>query len=170
VSYLFYLKKNDFSTFKTSLMKIPKELVNGFIIVVGIGIYFLIMELLGLADIYLLRLFNVLFIFYGTHKTLKENFAQGNSTLVSNSVSALFTALVGVVLSIIALIIYSYARGGEAYIASLSKTFLFGGQPSVMTYSISLLFEGIVSAVIVTFMLMLYWDTRYTSDKHGAES
>jgi hypothetical protein len=36
----------------------------------------------------------------------------------------------------------------------------------VMTYSISLLFEGIVSAVIVTFMLMLYWDTRYTSDKH----
>jgi hypothetical protein len=49
------------------------------------------------------------------------------------------------------------------------KKFLFGGDPSVMTYSISLLFEGIVSAVIVTFMLMLYWDTC-SSDKHGAES
>jgi cell division protein FtsN len=34
----------------------------------------------------------------------------------------------------------------------------------------SLLFEGIVSAVIVTFMLMLYWDTCHSSDKHGAES
>ena len=151
-------------------MKLPKELVNGFIIVIGIGLYFLLMELLGLADIYLLRLFNVLFIFYGTHRTLKANFAEGKTILVSNSVSALLTALTGVFLSIAALIIYSYARGGVAYIGSLSKTFLFGGEPSVMTYSISLLFEGIVSAVIVTFMLMLYWDTRYASDKHGTES
>jgi hypothetical protein len=151
-------------------MTLPKELVNGFIIVIGIGLYFLLMELLGLADIYLLRLFNVLFIFYGTQRTLKANFAEGKTILVSNSVSALLTALTGVFLSIIALIIYSYAKGGVAYIGSLSKTFLFGGEPSVMAYSISLLFEGIVSAVIVTFMLMLFWDTRYASDKHGAES
>ena len=48
-------------------MKLPKELVNGFIIVFGIGLYFLLMQLLGLADIYLLRVFNVLFIFYGTN-------------------------------------------------------------------------------------------------------
>ena len=45
-------------------MKISKELVNGFIIVLGIALYFLLMQLLGLADIYLLRVFNVLFIFY----------------------------------------------------------------------------------------------------------
>ena len=151
-------------------MKLPKELVNGFIIFMGIGFYFLIMELLGLADIYLLRLFNVLFVFYGTYKTLKSNFVEGKNVLVSNAVSALLTSLTGIFLSIIGLIIYSYARGGDSYVGSLSKTFLFGGEPSVMTYSISLLFEGIVSAVIVTFMLMLYWDTRYSSDKHGAES
>jgi hypothetical protein len=30
-----------------------------------------------------------------------------------------------------------------------------------MTYSISLLFEGISLAVIVTFMLLLYWEIRY---------
>ena len=151
-------------------MKLPKELVNGFIIFMGIGFYFLIMELLGLADIYILRLFNVLFVFYGTYKTLKSNFAEGINVLVSNAVSALLTSLTRIFLSIIGLIIYSYARGGDAYVGSLSKTFLFGGDPSVMTYSISLLFEGIVSAVIVTFMLMLYWETRYSSDKHGAES
>ena len=151
-------------------MKLPKELVNGFIISLGIGLYFLLMELLGLADIYLLRLFNVLFVFYGTHRTLKSNFAEGKTILVSNAVSALFTSLTGIFLSIVGLIIYSYAKGGDSYVGSLSKTFLFGGEPSVMMYSISLLFEGIVSAVIVTFMLMLYWDTRYSSDKHGAES
>jgi hypothetical protein len=32
------------------------------------------------------------------------------------------------------------------------------------------LFEGISSAVIVTFMLLLYWDTRYSTDKHRAKS
>lgn len=151
-------------------MKLPKELVNGFIIFIGISLYFLLMELLGLADMYFLRLFNILFVFYGTNKTLRSNFAEGKTILVSNAVSALFTSLSGVFLSIAGLIIYSYIKGGDIYIESLSKTFLFGGEPSVMTYSISLLFEGIVSAVIVTFMLMLYWDTRYSSDKHGAES
>ncbi|MFV5690512.1 hypothetical protein ACM55K_00650 [Flavobacterium sp. LT1R49] len=147
-------------------MKLPKEFYNGFIIFLGIGLYFLLMELLGLADLFYLRLFNVLFVFYGTNRTLKTNFTEGKTILVSNAVSALITSLTGVFLSIIGLIIYSYSKGGDAYVGSLSKTFLFGGNPSVMTYSISLLFEGIVSAVIVTFMLLLYWESRYSSDKH----
>jgi hypothetical protein len=147
-------------------MKLPKELYNGFLIFLGIGFYFLLMEVLGLADLLFLRLFNVLFVFYGTNRTLKTNFSEHKNVLVSNAVSALITSLSGVFLSIIGLIIYSFSRGGDAYVESLSKTFLFGGNPSVMTYSISLLFEGIVSAVIVTFMLLLYWESRYSSDKH----
>jgi hypothetical protein len=147
-------------------MKLPKEFYNGFIIFLGIGLYFLLMEVLGLADLFYLRLLNVLFVFYGTNRTLKTNFAEGKTILASNAVSALITSLTGVFLSIIGLIIFSYSRGGDAYVGSLSKTFLFGGNPSVMTYSISLLFEGIVSAVIVTFMLLLYWESRYSSDKH----
>ena len=122
-------------------MKVPKELVNGIIIVVGIGFYFLIMELLNLSDLYILRVFNVLFIFYGTNRTLKSNYIEGNTTLAYNSVSAFSTAFIGVFLSIIALITYSYIRGGEEYIGNLSKTFLFGGDPSVIKYS------GIVNLV-----------------------
>ena len=151
-------------------MKLPKELVNGFIIFIGIGLYFLLMEFLGLADMYFLRLFNILFVFSGTNKTLKSNFAEGKTILASNAVSALFTSLSGVFLSIIGLIIYIYIKGGAIYIETLSETFLFGGNPSIITYSASLLFEGIISAVLVTFMLMLYWDTRYSSDKHGTIS
>lgn len=151
-------------------MKLPKELVNGFIIFIGIGLYFLLMEFLGLADMYFLRLFNILFVFYGTNKTLKSNFAEGKTILASNAVSALFTSLSGVFLSIIGLIIYIYIKGGAIYIETLSETFLFGGNPSIITYSASLLLEGIISAVLVTFMLMLYWDTRYSSDKHGTIS
>lgn len=147
-------------------MKLPKEISNGLIIFIGIGVYFLLMEVLGLADLIYLRLFNVLFVFYGTNRTLQTNFTEGKLVLVSNAVAALLTSLTGVFLSILGLIIYSYAQGGDAFVKSLSKTFLFGGNPSVMTYSISLLFEGIVSAVIVTFILLLIWETRYKSDKH----
>ncbi len=148
-------------------MKLPKEFYNGFIIFLGIGAYFLLMELLGFAHLSFLRLFNILFIFYGTNRTLKTNFSQGKLVFISNAVSALLTSLTGVFLSVVGLLVYSYAKGGDAYVESLSQTFLFGGNPSVMTYSICIFFEGIVSAVIVSFILMLYWDSRYTSDKHG---
>lgn len=149
-------------------MKLPKEFYNGFLIFLGIGAYFLLMELLGFAHLSFLRLFNILFIFYGTNRTLKSNFSEGKLVFVSNAVSALLTSLTGVFLSVIGLLIYSYAKGGDAYVESLSQTFLFGGNPSVMTYSICIFFEGIVSAVIVSFILMLYWDSRLKSDKHGA--
>jgi hypothetical protein len=147
-------------------MKLPTEFYNGFIIFIGIGIYFLAMEALGLADLFYLRLLNILIVFYGTNRTLQSNFKEGKTLFASNIASALITSLTGVILSIMGLITYSFIKGGDLYVQSLSKTFLFGGNPSVMTYSISLLFEGIVSAVIVSFILILYWETRYVSDKH----
>lgn len=147
-------------------MKLPKELYNGCIIFIGIGLYFITMEALGLANLFYLRLLNILFVFYGTNRTLQSNFAEGKIIFASNAVSALLTSLIGVSLSIIGLVAYSFAKGGDLYVKTLSETLLFGGNPSVMTYSISIFFEGIVSAVIVSFILMLYWDTRYASDKH----
>lgn len=147
-------------------MKISKEFFNGFLIFIGIGLFFLLMEFSGLANLYYLRFFNILFVFFGADRTLKSNFAEGKLVLSENTVSALFTSLIGVFLSIIGLIAYSYMQGGDAYVQTLSKTLLFGGNPSIMTYSISLLFEGFVSAVMVTFILMLRWYSRYVSDKH----
>lgn len=147
-------------------MKIPKELQNGFLIFIGIAIYFIIIETLGLADLFYLRAFNAVIILYVTHRTLESNFVKGNKDFVSNLVSALFTSLSGVFLSIVGLVAYSYIKGGNEYVQSLSNTFLFGGKTSVLNYSISLLFEGIASAVIISFILILYWDSRYKSDKN----
>jgi len=145
-------------------MKLPKELINGFIIFIGIGLYFLLMEVLGFADLFYLRLFNIFFVFYGINRTLKMNYAEGKKNFISNAVSALLTSLTGVFLSIIGLLIYSYAKGGESYVKSLSMNFLFSGDPSVITYSIGLLFEGGVSALFVVFLMMLYWNNRFTAD------
>lgn len=145
-------------------MKLPKELVNGFIIFIGITAYFLLMDVLGYGNSFYLRLVNIFFVFYGVNRTIQMNVEQGQKDFVSNAVAAMVTSLMGVFLSIVGLIIYSYMQGGDAYVQSLSKTFLFGGNPSIFSYSISLLFEGIASSVIVAMLLMLYWNNRLTSD------
>ena len=92
------------------------------------------------------------------------NIHDGEVLLANNAKSAIKTSLIGVFLSIIGLIIFSYLQGGDQYVQSLSKTFLFGGNPSVMTYSIFLLFEGIASTVVVTMLLLLYWNNRLVTD------
>lgn len=145
-------------------MKPPKEIVNGLIIFLAIGIYFLLMEVLGLAHFFYLRFLNVIFVFYGVNKTIQMNLKEGKKKFISNAISALFTSITGVVFSIIGLVLYSYLQGGDAFVQSLSETFLFGGNPSIDMYSISLLFEGIASSVIVTLMLMLYWNNQFSSD------
>lgn len=145
-------------------MKLTKEIYNGFIIFLGIGLFFLLMTILGLADVIWLRLFNIVFIFYGANRTIKMKLAEGNKIFISNAASAIFTTAIGVLLSIIGLIVYSYMKGGDVYVQSLSKTFLFGGNPSIMTYSICLFFEGMASSVMVAMFLMLYWNKQHTAD------
>jgi len=145
-------------------MKLPKELLNGCIIFIGIAVYFLLMNVIGYGNSFYLRLVNIFFVFYGVNRTIKMNVDIGEKSFVTNAVSAMFTSLIGVFLSIIGLISYSYMKGGDQYVQSLSKTFLFGGNPSIFTYSISLLFEGIASSVIVTMLLLLYWNNRLATD------
>ena len=152
------------SNLKNYIMKISKEFQNGFLIFLGIAIYFLFMNLVGLSDVFYLRLFNTLFVLYGVNRTIMMNIHDGEVLLANNAKSAMKTSLIGVFLSIIGLIIFSYLQGGDQYVQSLSKTFLFGGNPSVMTYSICLLFEGIASTVVVTMLLILYWNNRLVTD------
>jgi len=145
-------------------MKLPKELTNGLLIFLGISLYFLIMNILGLANLVYLRLFNILFVFYGVNRTITMNLAEGNKNFVSDATSAMITSIIGVLLCVLGLLIYSYMQGGDAYVQSLSESFLFGGNPSINSYCISLFFEGIASSVIVVLLLMLYWNNRHNSD------
>ncbi len=145
-------------------MKLSSEFYNGCIIFLGIGLYFFLMIVLGLADVFYLRLFNILFVLYGVNRTIEMNLSQGKTNFISNAISAMATSLTGVFLSVIGLIIYSYWQGGDSFVETLSQTFLFGGNPSVVTYCLGLLIEGIASSVIVTLSLMLYWNNHFVSD------
>lgn len=157
-------QRSNFKLFKTKDMKLPKELYNGIIIFIGIGLYFLLMEVLNLSNLYYLRLLNIVFVYYGANKTLKSNFLEGKNLFSHNAISAFLTSIIGIFLSIAGLLAYIYAKGGDSYIQNLSETFLFVGTPTAVTYTITLLIEGIVSALIVTFSLMLYWKEKYPAD------
>lgn len=143
-----------------------REFINGFIIFVGIGIYFLSMEFLGFSNIFFLRILNVFIIVYGINRTLKANVYDGHHDYLFNLTSGALTAFVGVILSIIALNVYIHIRGGEAYIKTLSEAFLFGGSPSVYQYCAGLLFEGLASSAIAAFTLMQYWKGKIVRDGH----
>lgn len=142
-------------------MNLSKELNNGILIFIGIGIYFLTMELFGLSDVFLLRLLNICIVVYFLNKTIKSNYKEGKTEYLENIVSGTLTSLIGVVLSIAGLFIYVQLKGGDPYLAKLSGNFLFGGgAPSIHQYCIGLLFEGIASSIIINFTLMQYWKDR----------
>lgn len=149
---------------KNIVMKLQKELLNGFYIFLGIGIYFLIMEVAGLTHSYYLRILNIFIVLFITNKTIKTNIQEGKNDYLKNIISAGLTPLTGVVLSVIGLRVYIAFKGGDDYLKNLSDVFLFGNNPTVNEYCIGLLFEGIASAVIATFILMQYWRKYIVSD------
>jgi hypothetical protein len=146
---------------KNGIMKLSKELTNGIIIFLGIGIYFILMDFLGLSKYYILRVFNVLIVIYGLNKTIKSNLAESKKGYLQNCLSSGLTGFIGIALGIIGLSLYVYYfRGGVSYLNSLSKAFLFGGNPTLAEYCFGLFIEGIASVLIVVFINIQYWNTK----------
>lgn len=142
-------------------MKLYRELQNGIIIFLAIGIYFLLMEVLGLSDRPYLRVMNLFIVIFGVNRTLKANFKENVNGYFKNLMSGFITAMIGSVLGIIGLMIYINYKGGEAYLKMLSSDFLFGGgNPSIPQYCIGLLFESAAASMIICFCLMQYWKTK----------
>ena len=142
-------------------MKLSKELVNGFLIFLGIGIYFVLMDFFGLSKYYILRVFNVLIVIYGLNRTIKSNLAEGKKGYLQNCISSGVTGFIGIALGIIGLSIYIYYfRGGVTYLNTLSRAFLFGGNPTLPEYCFGLFIEGIASVLIVVFINIQYWNTK----------
>ena len=139
-------------------MKFKRELTNGIIMFLGISIYFIILELLGISDQAYLRMLNIVFVIYGVNRTIKANAESGIHGYFTNFISGLITAMIGAILSIIALLIYIDFKGGEQYLQALSENFIFGGgELSIEQYCLGLLFESSAGAFAVVFVLMQYW-------------
>lgn len=138
-------------------MKQSKEIINGLLIFFGISIYFLLMQAIDQADNFFLRFLNIFIVYFGVYRTIKANFKEGSFGYMKNLISSGFTALIGVALSFIGIIIYIYANGGQPFLDRLAPGFIFNGNPTVAEYCVGLFFEGLVSSVIIVFVSMQYW-------------
>ena len=100
-------------------MKNKTVLQNGFLIFLGIGLFFLLMDFLGLASKNYLRSLNAFIVLYGIHKTIKYNYTKGKMDYFENLFSGFITGALGVFLGIVGLIAFIYIKGGESYLTTL---------------------------------------------------
>jgi hypothetical protein len=143
------------------LLRFKREIINGIIIFLGIGIYFLILDLSGLSDEFYLRLVNIFIVAYGVNRTIKGNHADGVRGYFTHFVAAFATSTIGAVLSIVALCVYIQANGGIEYMKNLADTyFLGGGEINPFQYCLILLLESSAGSLAVCFCLMQYWKDK----------
>jgi hypothetical protein len=142
-------------------MKASRIIINGIIIFICIGLFFLLMDAVGASHIIYLRLVNFVFVIWGINKTIKSNFNDNLNGYFSNIASAILTGLVGLVLSVLAFMVYSEYKGGEKYLQNFASDYIFGGgNPSPSQFGIGLFIEGLAASVIVSFALMQYWKDK----------
>ena len=142
-------------------MKLSRVITNGVLVFLGIGIYFLLMELLGLSNQPFLRILNIVFVVFGVNRTIRQNAKEGVRGYNTNFLSAILTSMIGAILSIAVLLIYINYSGGEVHLEKLSHGFMFGGgKPSIPQYCFGLLLESAAASLIVSFTLMQYWKDK----------
>lgn len=147
-------------------MKNKTVLKNGFLIFLGIALFFLVMDLLGLASKNYLRALNAFIVLYGIRKTIKDNYLKGKMDYFENFFSGFVTGVLGVFLGIVGLIIFIHLKGGEIYLNTLSDTFFFVGKVSIIQYCGVLFFEGVASSLIGTLVLMQFYNNATVSHKY----
>lgn len=142
-------------------MKFSRLLINGFIIFIGIGLYFLLIETLGLADQIYLRLLNFIFVIYGVNKTIKSNYHDGINGYLTNLLAGFLTGIIGLILGLVAFMIYIEAQGGNEFLKNFASSYVFGGgDPSLYQFCFGLFIEGAASAMVVSFAMMQYWKDK----------
>lgn len=142
-------------------MKFSRLLINGLIIFIGLGLYFLLIEALDLKDHIYLRLVNFAFVIYGVNRTIKSNYHDGINGYLTNLLSGFLTAMVGLILGLIAFMVYVEYRGGDAYLETFADSYIFGGgDPSLYQFCFGLFIEGSAASMIVSFAMMQYWKDK----------
>ena len=142
-------------------MKASRIIINGLIIFICIGLYFLLMDMLGLSKNIYLRLVNFVFVIYGVNRTIQSNFKDNINGYFTNIVSAFLTAFLSLALGVFAFMLYADYQGGEKYLQDFAGTYIFGGSnPSPYQFGIGLFIEGLAASVVVSFALMQYWKDK----------
>jgi hypothetical protein len=140
------------------MKKLNTEIRNGILLFISLGLYFIIIDLLGFQDEIILKTANIVLVFYFVNDTIRQNVKTEKADYLSLFGSAVMTSVIGIVLSILGFILYILLVKGQDYLSQLSAPLIGAGNDlSLSQYSFSLFAEGMASSVIVAFILMMYW-------------
>lgn len=143
-------------------MVLQRAIINGFLIYFGIALYFLIIEYLGFADEFYMRIVNLFIVTYGVNRTIEKNCKEGITGYKKNLFSGIITSIIGCALSVLSLFFYILYKGGNEYLQTLSKGFLVKKENvNVLYYCGGLFFECVASSILITFVLMLIWKKKF---------
>lgn len=132
---------------------------NGIILFLLLGLYFLLLDVLGWADNTYLRLVNYVFIFAVLNNTMKHAVKNGKNYLNKFLIS-LITVGFGIVLSIIALFFYLHVfePSLERYHTSVMVANSYG------KLVIAHLIESLSSAFILVFIMLQFYKNKSPED------
>lgn len=134
------------------MLRQTNALANGLLIFALIGIYFVILEVLGLSDNLYLRFINFLFVLIGVNNTLKAASRETTSYL-KRMLAGVTTVFTGILLSAIGLFIYLSVF--EADLSAYAMTLI--PAETNLAFAAVIFIEGFTSSLMVVFIMLQYW-------------
>ncbi len=123
----------------------------------GIVLFFFLMKLLHLEQIFELRLLNFLIVFWGVNWALKKNILENrNTSFLENFSLALSVSVLAIVSITISAVIYLY-QIDPSFIGVLESYNIWGNKLNPQIIGFALLIEGMGSSMVCSFVLMQYW-------------
>ena len=141
------------------MIKRSNVIRNGLILFVLLGVYFVILDAMGLADNIFFRLGNYLFIILIVNNLLKTAVKNGESYL-SKLASGVVVVSIAMVLGSISLFIYFQILQPdlERYVSSVISANSYGG------LCVALFIESISSSIILVFIMAQLYKNRKASE------
>lgn len=129
----------------------------------AIGIFFLALYSLGLAEVSELRYFNLLIVFYYSNKLAKSN-ATGTieKNYLKNLTSVFGANLINVLLCIGGLLLFNLIFEPE-FLRRITTGVLLVETTSVPQVVLSLFIEGVAGSAVVSFILLQYWKNHQST-------
>ena len=131
-------------------------LVYALLTYLSLGLYFLIIETLGLADHTYLRLFNGVIVLAFMNHLIKSNIKKNINGYLANFRSAFVSSSLAVILGGISLMIFLSFKD-VAYVKSIAEGLLLAGAGEASQVGGGILIEGLASTMIFSFVSMQYW-------------
>ncbi len=130
-----------------------------------IGALFLIMKLCSLENVGYLRFLNVFIVFFFTNRLAKKNRQiDDDDNFLSAFGSLILANAVTVVLSLVSFVIYATFIQPD-FIDHFDGGIFWNRHVTIDQAAVILFFEGMGSALAVSFINVLYWNERTPENK-----